>query len=239
MTTLSGEFETDLPRPDALTACAEAIDGLGWHVESVEADRVVSYPGADGGRPSARIEVLLSAPGRTTDVRIVGTDDPEAPVEREELIADLNRARDAIRASIESADESALRSSRFEGVPLFRERPPAVQIVTAVIVPAIFGAVAGIVLGISAAGYWAIQALALIGAVVAGLEHTSGQEGALRGLVGGTLYGAFLLIAHGVAGTDATVKLPKPALVLVVFTALFGVLGSGLGGRLRRSAIER
>ncbi len=124
-------------------------------------------------------------------------------------------------------------------VPLFDARPRTVQIVTALIVPAVFGAFAGLVLGISAAAYWVIQAIALVGAVLAGLEHRNEREGALRGLIGGALFGACLLIAHAVAGSDETVKLPDFEPVLVVFTILFGVLGGVLGGRLRRKALPR
>jgi hypothetical protein len=124
----------------------------------------------------------------------------------------------------------------LENVPLFDERSREVQIATAVVVPAVFGAVAGIVLDISAAGYWVIQVVALIGAVLAGLEHRNGREGALRGLVGGALYGTLLLIAHAVGGSDETVELPDFAPVLVVFTILFGALGSALGGWLRGRA---
>jgi hypothetical protein len=233
MTKLSGEFQTDLEPPDALAACAEAIDGLGWRIESVEGDRIVSHAGAGYSERVARIDVVLSASGRTTDVRIIGTDSDANPLETDELIAELNRVRDAIKASVESTDQTAGQDSPLAKVPLFRERSRAVQIITAVIVPALFGAVAGIVLGISAAGYWVLQFVALIGAVVAGLEHPNGREGAWRGLVGGTLYGTFLLIAHAVAGTDETVKLPDFAPILVVFTAVIGMLASALGGRLR------
>ena len=239
MTRLRGDFQTDLLAPEALAACAEAIDGLGWQIETVEADRIVSYAGAGHSQRAARIEVVLSTSGPTTDVRIIGTDTDADPLETDELIAELNRARDAIKASVERADEAVGQGSRVDKVPLFHERSRSVQIITAVIVPAVFGAITGIVLGVSAAGYWAIQAVALVGAVLAGLEHTNGREGARRGLVGGTLFGTFLLVAHAVTGTDETVKLPDFAPILVVFTALFGVLGSALGGRIRGASIRK
>src|SRR3954462_12097950 len=92
---------------------------------------------------------------------------------------------------------------RIREAPLFRERPRPLQLLTALIVPTLFGAVAGIVLGVSAAGYWAIGLVALIGGVLAGVEHTDGWGGAERGLVGGALYGLGLLVAHWIAGTDA------------------------------------
>jgi hypothetical protein len=237
MTKLSGEFQTDLASPEALAACAEAIDGLGWRIESVDGHRIVSY--ADSGSTSdRRIEVLVSESPHATDLRIIGSDQEANPLARDELIAELDRVRDAIQASIEGMEEPGPQSP-FARAPLFSERSQAVQILTAAVVPAAFGAVAGIVLGVSAAGYWVIQAVALIGAVLGGLEHPNGREAARRGVVGGTIYGAFILIAHAVAGTDETVKLPDFAPILIVFTALFGALGSGLGGRLRARSVER
>jgi hypothetical protein len=127
----------------------------------------------------------------------------------------------------------------MRSAPLFRERPRSVQVITGLVVPTIFGAVAGVVLGLSAAGYWVIGLAALIGGVLAGFEHTDGWDGADRGLVGGTLYGAGLLIAHAIAGSHARVSLPGFAPILVVFTAIIGMLAGALGGRLRRMAMER
>src|SRR4051794_2155253 len=97
----------------------------------------------------------------------------------------------------------------MRAVPLFRERSRAVQVISAGIVPAVFGAVTGLALGWSAAAYWALSLLALIGAVVAGLEHADGWGGADRGLVGGTLFGTFLLLAHLAAGGEPKVSIPE------------------------------
>jgi hypothetical protein len=127
---------------------------------------------------------------------------------------------------------------RIREAPLFRDRPRSVQAITGLVVPTLFGAVAGIVLGISAGGYWAVSVIALIGGVLAGIEHSDGWEGADRGLVGGTLYGIGLLVAHWIAGTDAQVSLPGFEPILIVFTAIFGILAGALGGRLRRAAME-
>jgi hypothetical protein len=44
----------------------------------------------------------------------------------------------------------------------------------------VFGAVVGIALGISAGLYWALSALAAIGAGLAGLEHEDWRGGARR-----------------------------------------------------------
>ena len=122
---------------------------------------------------------------------------------------------------------------------LFHERPLALKIVTAGLVPIAFGAITGLVLGVSAAGYWILSLLALVGAVLAGFEHRDGWEGADRGLLGGALFGTALLVAHALAGTHAQVSLPKFAPMLAVFTAIVGMLASALGGRLRRTATGR
>jgi hypothetical protein len=127
----------------------------------------------------------------------------------------------------------------MRSAPLFRERPRSAQVVLGLVVPLIFGAVAGVVLGFSAAAYWAIGLVALIGGVGAGFEHGDGWDGADRGLVGGTLYGIGLLVAHAIAGTDAEVSLPGFAPILVVFTAIIGMLAGALGGRIRGGAMQR
>ena len=123
--------------------------------------------------------------------------------------------------------------------PLFRDRSRSVQIVTGLVVPTAFGALAGVVLGLTAAGYWAISLAAFAGGALAGFEHSDGWEGADRGLVGGALFGIGLLVAHAIAGSDAQVALPGFAPILAVFTAIIGMLTGALGGRLRRGATER
>jgi hypothetical protein len=127
----------------------------------------------------------------------------------------------------------------MQNAPLFADRPRSVQLMTALAAPVLLGAVAGVLLGVSAAAYWAIGLIALAGGVLAGFEHKDGWGGADRGLVGGALYGVGLLVAHAIAGTDATVSLPGFAPILVVFTAVIGMLAGALGGRLRREAMRR
>jgi hypothetical protein len=124
-------------------------------------------------------------------------------------------------------------------IPLFSERSKPLQVVTAGVIPALFGAGTGLMLGVSATGYWILNLLALIGGVLAGLEHEDGWKGADRGLLGGTLFGAFLLIAHALAGSDAKVTLPEIQPVLVIFTAIVGMFAGALGGRLRRVVVRQ
>jgi hypothetical protein len=127
----------------------------------------------------------------------------------------------------------------LRATPLFRERPRPAQVILGLVLPTLVGAAAGILLGVSAAAYWAIGLAALIGGVLAGFEHADGWDGADRGLVGGALYGTGLLIAHAIAGTDATVSLPGFAPILIVFTAIIGMLAGALGGKIRGAAMQR
>jgi hypothetical protein len=123
--------------------------------------------------------------------------------------------------------------------PLFRDRPRPIQIVLGGVVPFAFGAVVGVVLGISASAYWGLSALAALGAIVAGLEHQDGWGGADRGLVGGAIFGAGILIAHAIAGTHAKVSLGSFPPLLIVIDAIAGMLLGALGGRIGRAMWAR
>ncbi len=118
---------------------------------------------------------------------------------------------------------------------LFRDRPRPVQIILGGVIPFLFGGVVGIVIGVSSGGYWGLVALAAIGGFLAGFEHQDGWGGADRGLVGGALFGAGLLIAHAIAGTHAKVSLGSFPPFLVVIDAIIGMLIGALGGRLARA----
>lgn len=122
---------------------------------------------------------------------------------------------------------------------LFRDRSRPVQIVLGGVVPFAVGAVAGIMVGVAPGAYWAVGAIAAVGGILAGFEHRDGWGGADRGLVGGALYGIGLLVAHAIAGTDATVSLGSFPPLLPVVTAIIGMLLGALGGRLGRAARDR
>jgi hypothetical protein len=125
-----------------------------------------------------------------------------------------------------------------ETIP-FNERGREAQILLAVVVPFVFGAIVGIVLGASAAVYWILSAIAAIGAILAGLEHPDARSGALRGLVIGAVYGIGLLLAHAVAGTDAKVSLGGFPPLVIVIDAVVGALLAGLGGGLAGGRANR
>jgi hypothetical protein len=98
MTRLAGELRTGIRLPDALTACGEAIDGLGLNIETVQSDRIVSRSGS-----GAVIEVELSESEGGTVVRIIGNDSEAKPLSRDALLAELEPVREAIEASLASA----------------------------------------------------------------------------------------------------------------------------------------
>ena len=123
--------------------------------------------------------------------------------------------------------------------PLFRDRSRPIQIVLGGFVPFAFGAVVGVVLGISAGAYWGLSILAGLGAIVAGFEHQDGWGGADRGLVAGAIYGIALLLMHAIVGTHAKVSLGSFPPLLAVITAIAGMLLSAAGGRLARALRER
>jgi len=123
--------------------------------------------------------------------------------------------------------------------PLLRDRPRPVQVALGGVIPAILGAIAGVLLGVSSTAYYIWGLVAAIAAVVAGFEHQDGLGGADRGLVGGAIYGAALLVAHALVGTTAKVSLGSLPSLLAVLTAIIGMLLSALGGRIARGQREK
>jgi hypothetical protein len=122
---------------------------------------------------------------------------------------------------------------------LLRDRPRPVQIVVAGVVPAVLGAVAGVLIGASTGAYWAVAIVVSVGGVIAGFEHQDGWGGADRGVVGGLIYGIALLVAHAIAGTHAKVSLGSFAPLFAVVTAIIGMFLGALGGYLARRGRER
>lgn len=96
------------------------------------------------------------------------------------------------------------------------------------------GAGAGILIGVSTGGYWALGAVAAIGAFLGGFEHRDGWGGADRGFSGGLIYGVTLLVLHALLGTHAKVSLGGFPPLLAVITTLIGTLLSAAGGRIAR-----
>lgn len=123
--------------------------------------------------------------------------------------------------------------------PLFSSRTPGQQVVLGNVVPVVFGLITGIVLGVSEIGYIVLSLLGILGGFAAGLEHRNGEEGATRGVVGGALFGTFILFGHEFSGLEEKVHLPEPAILLVAITTVAGGLLGALGGRSRGKRIRR
>ena len=122
---------------------------------------------------------------------------------------------------------------------LFRERSLPVQIVLVVVIPAVFGAIAGWLLGVNETVYLVFGLVVLIGAYVAGLEHHGAAEGALRGSVVGLVYGAALLLVHEATGKEPKAELPDPEILVLAITIGFSAVAGAFGGGRRKRHEEK
>jgi hypothetical protein len=123
-------------------------------------------------------------------------------------------------------------------MPLLAERRRFEQAFIVLVLPALFGAICGVMLGISGGLYTLLTVLGIAGGVAAGYDHATPAEGALRGVAGGALFGSFILLAHAVAGTHAKTKLPDPHVVLPIATTLFAIALGAIGGAIRARALR-
>src|ERR1700761_9796930 len=130
-------------------------------------------------------------------------------------------------------DKVPRRMASFEPVP-FAQRSEGQKVIIGAVIPALVGALAGFLVGASAAGYWVVAVLAAVGAFLSGFEHTDGWDAADRGFFGGVIYGTTLLLVHELIHNPAKVSLGSFPPFLVVITALAGTLLSAAGGRLAR-----
>ena len=108
-----------------------------------------------------------------------------------------------------------------------------VQLLLAVFVPAFFGAICGWLLGVNKTAYLVLSILALLGGYAAGTEHKGAAGGALRGLIGGSLFGGFILLVNEALDKTPKADLPHPKIWLLAITVGVGVILGILGGRAR------
>ena len=118
-------------------------------------------------------------------------------------------------------------------MPLLAQRPTGEQVFIVLVLPAIFGAICGVVLGVNEIVYTVLTLSGILGGVAAGYDHATAREGALRGIAGGALFGTFILLAHAVAGTSAKAKIPEPHVVLPIATTLISIALGAIGGAFR------
>ncbi|PZS13472.1 MAG: hypothetical protein DLM64_03285 [Solirubrobacterales bacterium] len=122
---------------------------------------------------------------------------------------------------------------------LLRDRSRPAQVIIGGVIPAGFGAIAGVLLGVSSGAYYGFGLLAAVGAFVSGFEHRDGWGGADRGFFGGVFYGIAILLMHMLLGTSAKVSLGGFPPSLVIITAIVGMLLAAAGGRIARWQRER
>jgi hypothetical protein len=126
-------------------------------------------------------------------------------------------------------------------IKLLKERSNAEEAIAVIVIPLVFGAITGWVLGISEPVYLVLSLLGILGGFAAGLEHEYGLEGFYRGLLGGLLFGLGILLANGIIDKEPKAHLPDPEVLLIVITGGLGAGLGALGGRMRdrRTARER
>jgi hypothetical protein len=135
--------------------------------------------------------------------------------------------------------QSAVAERHFYAPVQFDDRSRPVQVVIGGLIPIALGALAGILIGVSAPAYWVLGLLAGVGAFLSGFEHRGGWEAADRGFFGGVFYGVALLVVHDLVGTAAKVSLGSFPPLLAVITAIAGMLLAAAGGRIGRALRER
>jgi hypothetical protein len=117
---------------------------------------------------------------------------------------------------------------------LFNSRPVQVRVVLVVLLPAIIGGIAGLVISPVPVLYWVLQGLAALGGLFAGLEHRKAGEAALRGLGGGFFFGTAILVLHALSGGTDHGYLGKLPILLPVITAVIGSIFAVIGSTVRR-----
>jgi hypothetical protein len=123
--------------------------------------------------------------------------------------------------------------------PLFEDRPVALQLIGGIVVPVVFGIVTGLALGWNGVVYWILVGpLALTGGFLGGMEHDGADEGFVRGLIGGLVYGSFVLLGFEIMNTEPKAYLGEPQVGLVFATTIIGGIVGALGGAYR-AKLER
>lgn len=123
--------------------------------------------------------------------------------------------------------------------PLLLDRPFPAQLVLAIVVPAAYGLLCGLLLGVSSAAYAILTLLGILGGLVAGYDHASADEGFVRGVCGGALFGTFILVGHSIFTARAEATLPHPHGILVGITTVSGAILGAIGGARRAKREQR
>ena len=167
--------------------------------------------------------------------------DPAATVRRAVPTAgatDVTRARPTAPAGGRLAGPPPAAARPDGGPSPWDRRSPGGKVLFAVVGPAAAGVGSAVVLGISAPLFFIATVAGLAAAFMGGLEHRDPRHGALRGGVGGFAFGLALVVVFELIGADATVKLPEPLPIFIVFTTV-GSVGIGAAGSWLRARRDR
>jgi hypothetical protein len=116
-------------------------------------------------------------------------------------------------------------------LPPFEERSFPEQLIAAIVIPVVFGIITGLALGWNGVVYWVLVGpIALIGGFLGGMDHRGADDGFVRGVIGGLVFGSFVLIGFEIANTDPKAYLGEPHVGLVFATTLIGGILGALGG---------
>ena len=116
---------------------------------------------------------------------------------------------------------------------LLSDRPAGQGLIVAMVIPILFGVLAGWLLGVSELGYLIVSVVAIAGGYFAGLEHDYPIDGLYRGTLGGLLFGSSILITNGIIDKEPEAHLPHPETLVIAITGGFGLLLGWLGARSR------
>jgi hypothetical protein len=119
----------------------------------------------------------------------------------------------------------------------FEDRNAVQQIAGAVVVTVVFGLLTGFALAWNEIVYYLmVGPIAITGGFVGGMEHRGAGEGAVRGAMGGLVFGSFVLLGLEILNEEPEAHLGDPQAGLVFVTTAVGSLLGALGGayRLRR-----
>jgi hypothetical protein len=118
-------------------------------------------------------------------------------------------------------------------LPKWEEMSPARRFFDALVLPAGFGLLCGLALGVSAPLYLVAVVIALLGGIAGGTQYASRRDALIRGVVAGTIFGLFILLGFELGGEDeAKVDLPDPHILLLVITIVPAIFLHWLGWRL-------
>ena len=119
-------------------------------------------------------------------------------------------------------------------LPQWEEMSPARRVFDALLLPAAFGLLCGLALGVSGPLYLVGVIIALLGGIAGGAQYASRRDALIRGLVAGTIFGLFILLGFELGGEDeAKVDLPDPHILLLVLTIVPSLFLHWLGWGLR------